>query len=172
MGGSDRGHIKISSIGLAHCMGFMNRSSDDYGSLWFIGDRSLYICSGQVLFHHSYAYRANWISLIIFFGKFLEVLISCISFNIYWPKKYQTQSFRIFHNLRSGVISFFASVAREGKNNAWYIYLTSSQPPPNLHNLTFAWPVMFLANKRLPYGNQILARIMSLLKSVLGKKKF
>ena len=68
---------------------------------------------------------------------------------------------------------FFASLAREGKkNNAWYIYLTSSQPPPNLHNLTFAWPVMFLANKRLPNGNQILARIMSLLKSVLGKKIF
>ena len=102
----------------------------------------------------------------------MEVLISCISFNIYWPKKYQTQNFRIFHNLRSGVISFFASVACEGKNNAWYIYLTSSQPPPNLHNLTSAWPVMLLANKRLPYGNQILARIMSLLKSVLGKKNF
>ena len=102
----------------------------------------------------------------------MEVLISCISFNIYWPKKYQTQNFRIFHNLRSGVISFFACVAREGKNNAWYIYLTSSQPPPNLHNLTFAWPVMFLANKRLPYGNQILARIMSLLKSVLGENNF
>ena len=31
---------------------------------------------------------------------------------------------------------------------------------------------MFLANKRLPNGNQILARIMSLLKSVLGKKIF
>ena len=78
-------------------------------------------------------------------------------------------------NLRSGVFffCFFASLAREGKkNNAWYIYLTSSQPPPNLHNLTSAWPVMLLANKRLPYGNQILARIMSLLKSILGKRKF
>ena len=31
---------------------------------------------------------------------------------------------------------------------------------------------MLLANKRLPYGNQILARIMSLLKSILGKRKF
>ena len=61
---------------------------------------------------------------------------------------------------------------REKKNNAWYIYLTSSQPPPNLHNLTSAWPVMLLANKRLPYGSQILARIMSLLKSILGKRKF
>ena len=67
---------------------------------------------------------------------------------------------------------FFDS--RGKKNNAWYIYLTSSQPPPNLHDLPFAWPVMFLANKRLPNGNQILARIMSLLKSwsVLGEKKF
>ena len=58
------------------------------------------------------------------------------------------------------------------KNNAWYIHLTSRQPPPNLHNLTSAWPVMLLANKRLPYRNQILARIMSLLKSILGKRKF
>ena len=30
---------------------------------------------------------------------------------------------------------------------------------PNLHNLTSASSVMLLANKRLPYGNQILARI-------------
>ena len=70
---------------------------------------------------------------------------------------------------------FFASLLlwlEREKNNAWYIYLTSSQPPPNLHNLTSAWPVMLLANKRLPYGNQILARIMSLLKSILGKRKF
>ena len=36
-----------------------------------------------------------------------------------------------------------------------------------VHNLTSPWPVMLLANKRLPYGNQILARIMSLLKSIL-----
>ena len=46
------------------------------------------------------------------------------------------------------------------KNNVWYIPLTSRQPPPNLHNLTSAWPVMLLANKRLPYRNQILARII------------
>ena len=58
------------------------------------------------------------------------------------------------------------------KNNAWYIHLTSRQPPRNLHNLTSPWPVMLLANKRLPYRNQILARIMSLLKSILGKRKF
>ena len=31
---------------------------------------------------------------------------------------------------------------------------------------------MLLANKRLPYGNQIWSRIMSLLKSILGKRKF
>ena len=70
---------------------------------------------------------------------------------------------------------FFASLLlwlEREKNNAWYIHLTSRQPPPNLHNLTSAWPVMLLANKRLPYGNQILARIMSLLKSILGKRKF
>ena len=70
---------------------------------------------------------------------------------------------------------FFASLLlwlEREKYNAWYIYLTSRQPPPNLHNLTSAWPVMLLANKRLPYGNQILARIMSLLKSILGKRKF
>ena len=73
------------------------------------------------------------------------------------------------------LIFFFASLLlwlEREKNNAWYIYLTSRQPPPNLHNLTSAWPVMLLANKRLPYGNQILARIMSLLKSILGKRKF
>ena len=68
------------------------------------------------------------------------------------------------------VFGFFGSSGK--KKNAWYIYLTSSQPPFNLHNLTSAWPVMLLANKRLPYGNQILARIMSLLKSILGKRKF
>ena len=42
---------------------------------------------------------------------------------------------------------FFGSRG-EKKNNAWYIYLTSHQPPPNLHNLTSAWPVMLLANQR------------------------
>ena len=81
------------------------------------------------------------------------------------------------YNLRSGVIiiiiiifCFFASLAREGKNNAWYIHLTSHQPPPNLHNLTSAWPVMLLANQRLPDGNQILVGIMSLSqKSIVGK---
>ena len=65
---------------------------------------------------------------------------------------------------------FFGSLAREGKN-AWYIHLTSHQPPPYLHNLTSAWPVMLLANQRLPYGNQIFAG-MSLSKSILGKRKF
>ena len=87
--------------------------------------------------------------------------------------------FGTLHNLSSGIIFilfyFFASLLlwlKREKNNAWYIHLTSHQPPPNLHNLTAAWPVMLLANKRLPYGNQILARIMSLLKSILGKRKF
>ena len=78
-------------------------------------------------------------------------------------------------NLRSGVIFFLASLLlwlEREKSNAWYIHLTSHQPPPNLHNLTSAWPVTLLANKRLPYRNQILARIMSLLKSVLGEKNF
>ena len=81
-------------------------------------------------------------------------------------------------NLRSGIIffiiffffCFFASLARGEKNNAWYIYLSSRQPPPNLHSLTSAWSVMLLANQRLQDGNQILARIMSLLKSILGKR--
>ena len=71
-------------------------------------------------------------------------------------------------NLRSGIIfiiifSFFASLLlwlKGKKNNAWYIYLTSRQPPPNLHSLTSAWPVMLLANQRLQDGNQILARII------------
>ena len=59
------------------------------------------------------------------------------------------------------------------KNNAWYIHLTNHQPPPNLHNLTSAWPVMLLANQRLPDGNQIFVGIMSLSpKSILGKRKF
>ena len=70
---------------------------------------------------------------------------------------------------------FFASLLlwlEREKNNAWYIHLTSRQPPPSLHNLTSAWPVMLLANNRLPYRSQIFARIMSLLKSILGKRKF
>ena len=85
------------------------------------------------------------------------------------------------YNLRSGVIiiiiiylflffCFFAPLAREGKNNAWYIHLTSHQPLPNFHNLTSAWPVMLLANQRLPDGNQILVGIMSVSpKSIVGK---
>ena len=65
---------------------------------------------------------------------------------------------------------FFAPLARGGKNNAWYIHLTSHQPLPNFHNLTSAWPVMLLANQRLPDGNQILVGIMSLSpKSIVGK---
>ena len=76
------------------------------------------------------------------------------------------------HNVLLFFSFFYFFGSRGKKNNAWYIYLTSSQPPPNLHNLTSVWPVMLLANKRLPYGNQILARIMSLLKSILRKRKF
>ena len=74
---------------------------------------------------------------------------------------FQTQILNCI-NLRSGVI-FFASLLpwlEREKNNAWYIYLTSHQPPPNLHNLTSAWPVMLLANQRLPEGNKILAGII------------
>ena len=68
---------------------------------------------------------------------------------------------------------FFASLTRGWKNNAWYIHLTSHQPPPNLHNLTSAWPFMLLANQRFPDGNQIFVGIMSLSpKSILGKRKF
>ena len=71
------------------------------------------------------------------------------------------------------IFCFFASLTREGKKNTWYIHLTSHQPPPNLHNLTSAWPVMLLANQRLPNGNQIFVGIMSLSpKSILGKRKF
>ena len=61
--------------------------------------------------------------------------------------------------------SFLLWLERE-KNNAWFIHSTSRQPPPNLHNVTSAWPVMLLANQHLPDGNQILAGIMSLLKYV------
>ena len=69
-------------------------------------------------------------------------------------------------NLRSGVIFFLllCFFGSRGKNITWYIYLTSHQPSPNLHNLTPAWPVMLLANQCLPEGNQILAGIMSLSK--------
>ena len=67
---------------------------------------------------------------------------------------------------------FFGS--RGKKNNAWNIHLPNRQPPPNLHNLTSAWPVMLLANQRLPDVNQILARMCSLSfgKSILRKRKF
>ena len=73
--------------------------------------------------------------------------------------------------------SFFFSASlllwlEREKNSAWYIHLTSHQPPRNLHNLTSTWPVMLLANQRLRHGNQILAGIMSLSKSILGKTKF
>ena len=91
------------------------------------------------------------------------------------------------YNLRSGVIInyyyyyyyfilfyfifFFASLLLW--RDAWYIHLTSHQPPLNLHNLTSAWPFMLLANQRLPDGNQIFVGIMSLSpKSILGKRKF
>ena len=60
------------------------------------------------------------------------------------------------------------------KNNGWYIHLTSHQPPPNLHNLTSAWPVMLLANQRLRTrresnfgGNNV-----SFAEINLGKRKF
>ena len=84
------------------------------------------------------------------------------------------------YNLRSGVILFFCFfcsllVWREReKNNGWYIHLTSHQPPPNLHNLTSAWPVMLLANQRLRTrresnfgGNNV-----SFAEINLGKRKF
>ena len=59
---------------------------------------------------------------------------------------------------RYSILLFFWLLWLErGKHNAWYIYWTSHQPPPNLHNLTSAWPVMLLANQCLPEGNQILA---------------
>ena len=45
------------------------------------------------------------------------------------------------------LLLFFVSLAREGKNNACYIHLTSRQPLPRLHNLMFAWPAMLLANQ-------------------------
>ena len=68
---------------------------------------------------------------------------------------------------------FFAFLLLWGereKYNTWYIHLTSHQPLPNFHNLTSAWPVMLLANQRLPDGNQILVGIMSLSqKSIVGK---
>ena len=82
------------------------------------------------------------------------------------------------YNVWSGVIIiffFFASLLlwrEREKNSAWYIHLTSHQPPPNLHNLTSAWPVMLLANQHLPDTNQTLVRIMSLSKWILGKRKF
>ena len=80
-------------------------------------------------------------------------------------------------NLRSGVyyfyfFAFFLLWLKREKNSGWYIHLTSHQLPPNLHNVTSAWPVMLLANQRLRHGNQILAGIMSLSKSILGKRKF
>ena len=80
-------------------------------------------------------------------------------------------------NLRSGVyffyfFAFFLLWLKREKNSGWYIHLTSHQLPPNLRNVTSAWPVMLLANQRLRHGNQILAGIMSLSKSILGKRKF
>ena len=80
---------------------------------------------------------------------------------------------KVLHNLRSGIIIFFTSLLlwlEREKSNALYIDLTTRQPPSNLHNLTSAWPVMLLANQCLPNGNQILERIMSLLKLILGKR--
>ena len=62
------------------------------------------------------------------------------------------------------LFSFFGS--RETKTPDTFIEQAINQ---NLHNLTSAWPVMLLTNQRLPDGNQILAGIMSLLKSIIIK---
>ena len=77
-------------------------------------------------------------------------------------------------NLRSGnifllLLLLLLWLERE-ESNTWYIHLTSRQPLSNLHNLVSTRPVMLLANQRLPDGNQILVRIMSLLN--LRKRKF
>ena len=71
------------------------------------------------------------------------------------------------YNLKSSVIIIIIIIIiiilllwfERVKNNASNIHLTNRQPPPNLHNLTSAWPVTLLANQRLPDVNQILARM-------------
>ena len=64
------------------------------------------------------------------------------------------------YNLRWGVIIIILLLCFFGARGKKYIHLTSHQPPPNLHNLTSALPVMLLANQWLPDGNQILVGIM------------
>ena len=66
----------------------------------------------------------HWQRLYLASKRWLQILIVCTVIHV-----------RL--NLRSGVIFLlllFASLAREGKNTAWYIHLTSRQPPRNLHN--------------------------------------
>ena len=70
-------------------------------------------------------------------------------------------------NLRSGIIFLLLLLLllwlEREESNTWYIHLTSREPLSNLHNLVSTRPVMLSANQRLPDGNQILVRIMSLL---------
>ena len=74
----------------------------------------------------------------------------------------ETTSMAADINLRSGVIVFILFpflilwLERE-KNNAWYIYLTSRQPLPNLHNLTSADCIINRAVKKvLSSGHKFL----------------
>ena len=94
-----------------------------------------------------------------------------------WVLQQHVLSFR--YNLRSGVTIIIIIIIiiilllwlERGKNNTWNIHLTNRQPPPNLHNLTSAWPVMLLANQRLPDGNQILVRMFDVSFEINFKEK-
>ena len=89
------------------------------------------------------------------------VFISPIVWNMCENLPYESVYFKELHNEQE---CYWATINRAGA--AVVSTITS------LHNLTSAWPVMLLANQCLPYRNQLLARIMSLLKSILGKGKF
>ena len=129
----------------------------------------------------------TWLSLLCYLSQQYFATNTGTSDQLTWsdhhgpiicPKIMESQAFKQVINSRQSyhiimlflLLCFFGS--RWKKNNPRYIHLTSHQPPPTLHNLTSAWPVMLLANQRLPDGSQILAQIMSLLKSILGKRKF
>ena len=90
-----------------------------------------------------------------------SVFISPIVWNMCENLPYELVYFKELHNEQE---CYWARINRAGA--AVVTTITS------LDNLTSAWCVILLANQHLPYRNQLLVRIMSLLKSILGEGKF
>ena len=76
-------------------------------------------------------------------------------FNTHSPKSFKTCNVvGISTNLRSGVIFFLASLflwLEREKNNAWYIHLTSRQPPPNFSSSNVSFEINSREKKIFEY---------------------